>query len=167
MKLAPLQLDHYHFTSLSILARENINIQESEHNSVLYPKFEQNDIKTTISLGEPENETDPHQFVVLLNIFCDPEKNSTFPYSFAASLEGVFTITHTGPLEERKKLVVCNGASMLYGAAREVLLSLSARQKYGAMLLPSANFNGMGPDSLSDKKQIPPPARQARKRPSK
>lgn len=149
MKLSPLQLDHYHFTGISILSRPDINVEAAESEGLPYPQISPNDIKTVVSLGEPEGENDPHQFVVLLHISCDPVADSPFPYVFAVSLEGVFTIKHDGPLDERKKLVVCNGASMLFGAAREALLSLSARQKYGPILLPSGNFNGMGPDSLS------------------
>lgn len=149
MKLSPLQLDHYHFTGISILSRADISVEAAEQQSTPYPKISPADIKTVVSLGEPEGEEDPHQFVVLLNVSCDPATDSTFPYVFAVGLEGVFTIKHDGPLDERKKLVVCNGASMLFGAARETLLTLSARQKYGPMLLPSGNFNGMGPDSLS------------------
>jgi preprotein translocase subunit SecB len=152
MKLSPLQLDHYHFTGISIVARDDISLNEVEGENSPYPKFGPDDIKTVVSLGEPEGESDAHQFVVVLSISCNPPDTSAFPYIFAVNVEGVFTIKHDGPLDERKKLVVCNGASMLFGAAREVLLSLSARQKYGPMLLPSGNFNGMGPDSLSSKK---------------
>lgn len=145
MKLSPLQLKHYHFTGISILARPGVVPEESAVDSESYPVFGPDELSTNVSLGLPEEDVDPHEFAVLLVISCEPSEESKFPYVFAVSLEGVFSIKHDGELEERKKLVVCNGASMLYGAAREVLLSLTARQKHGPMLLPSANFNGMGP----------------------
>ncbi|HRI56303.1 MAG TPA: hypothetical protein PK170_04315 [Anaerolineae bacterium] len=60
-------------------------------------------------------------------------------------MEGIFHIDHAGPLDERKRLVVINGASMLFGAIREQLLSLSGRHKFGPFLLPSLNFANLTP----------------------
>lgn len=145
MKLSPLQVKHYHFTALSVIARQDVDIEKLEYGSEPYPPTEEARLRTEISLGEPDGESDPHQFIVTLGIFSSPEKSSNFPYQFNACLEGVFTIDHDGDLEERKRLVVCNGASILYSAAREQLLSLTARHKFGPMLLPAANFNGMSP----------------------
>lgn len=154
MKLSPLQVKHYHFTELSVMARLDIDIEKLDYGSEPYPPIEEAKIRTDISLGEPDD-SDPHQFVVKLGISCGPDKDSSFPYLFSASLEGVFTIDHNGDLEERKRLVVCNGASILYGAAREQLLSLTARHKFGPMLLPAANFNGMSPSVGQDEEAVP------------
>jgi preprotein translocase subunit SecB len=160
MKLSPLQVKHYHFTALSVMARPDVDIEKLDYGSEPYPPTEEANIRVEVSLGEPSGESDPHQFVINLNITCNPGEQSHFPYLFAASLEGVFTINHEGDLEERKRLVVCNGASMLYGAAREQLLSLTARHRYGPMLLPAANFNGLAPAAeLNEKK--PPKKRKA------
>jgi len=155
MKLSPLQVKHYHFTALSVMARPDVDIGGLDYGSEPYPPTEEANIRTEVSLGEPDGESNPHQFVVILNIACNPVEQSHFPYLFAASLEGVFTIEHEGDLEERKRLVVCNGASMLYGAAREQLLSLTARHKFGPMLLPAANFNGLAPRAEPSEKAPP------------
>ncbi|MCS0607392.1 protein-export chaperone SecB [Massilia solisilvae] len=152
MKLSPLQLEHYHFTRLSITARENIDNDEMTSSTNPYPSTEGLDINTSVSLGEPGDDDDPHQFAVTLHISCAPPDDSDFPYDFDVAIEGVFSIEHKGTLEERRSLVVCNGASMLFGAAREVLLSATARQKYGPMLLPSANFYGMVPEARNQAK---------------
>ena len=148
MKLSPLQVKHYHFTTLSVIARPDVDLEKLDYGSEPYPPMKEAKLHTKILLGEPDGESDPHQFIVMLVISSNPDKTSHFPYQFAASLEGVFMIEHDGSLEERKRLVVRNGVSILYSAAREQLLSLTARHKYGPMLLPAANFSGL---SVSDK----------------
>jgi len=159
MKLSPLQVKHYHFTTLSVTARPDIDIEKLDYGAEPYPPTKEANIHVEVSLGEPDDESDPHQFVIFLIISCNPDKMSHFPYLFTTSLEGVFTIDHEGDLEERKRLVVCNGASMLYGAAREQLLSLTARHKFGPMLLPTASFNGLAPAAETNEK----PPRKRRK----
>ena len=45
----------------------------------------------------------------------------------------------------RGRLVAINGASILYGAMREHLLTLSARHRHGPVLLPCLDFRGLAP----------------------
>lgn len=146
------------------MARPDIDLGKLDYGTDPYPPMEEAKLRTEISLGELDRESDPHQFVVTLGIFCDPDKDSHFPYLFAASLEGVFTIDHKGDLEERKRLVVCNGASILYSAAREQLLSLTARHKFGPMLLPTVSFNNLSPAAEQNEEAPPPKARKPRPR---
>lgn len=150
MSLSFLQLKHYHFTGISILARPGVNPDKAVVDAESYPVFGKNELATHVSLGEVQGDADPHDFAVLLAINCDPSEKSHFPYSFVISLEGVFSIKHDGDLNERKRLVMCNGASMLYGSAREMLLSLTARQKNGPMLLPSVNFHNILPSQIEE-----------------
>lgn len=147
MKMSPLQVMHYHFNAISVAVRPGIDIDKTEFGSDVYPLLDSEKLVTSVHLGAPSGEGDPHQFALLLNVEYIPEKDSHFPYTFSVTVEGVFTIKHDGNIDERKKLVVCNGAAILYGAAREQLLALTARQKFGPMMLPSANFGGMVPES--------------------
>ena len=71
--------------------------------------------------------------------------DSVFPYSFLIEAEGLFAIDHDGALDERRRLVAINGASILYGAMREHLLTLSARHRHGPVLLPCLDFRGLAP----------------------
>lgn len=161
MKKSPLQVQHYHFTSMSVLARSGIDIDKTEFGSGPYPLLDSEKIVTTVQLGIPTDEKDLHQFALLLNVEFSPEEESQFPYSFSVGMEGVFTIDHDGDIEERKRLVVCNGAAILYGAAREQLLSLTARHRFGPMMLPSADFRGLGPESEEKGSK---PAKSSRRR---
>lgn len=152
MKMSSLQVKHYHFTAISVVSRAEIDIDKTDFGSDIYPVLDDEILHTSVHLGEPADDGDPHQFALLLEIQYSPEKDSHFPYTFSVTLEGVFIIEHDGDIEERKQLVVCNGAAILYGAARDQLLTLTARQKFGPMMLPSANFRGLVPESHKPKK---------------
>lgn len=144
MKFSTLQLKHSHFTALSIVAREDI---QPEHLGSVrpYPELAEADLKTHVQLGTPDDNPDPHEFMVILAIHCDPDSNSMIPYRFTARMEGVFEIEHDGPLEERTRLVVINGAGILFGTIREQILALTGRHKHGPLMLPSLDFRSLSP----------------------
>lgn len=144
MSLSPLQLKHYHFTALSLKARADFAPALLDSSGEPYPSMADIDLVPEITLSEPEDDATQH-FVVTLAIAHEPVADSSFPYAFAAAVEGIFALEHDGPLEERKRLVVANGASMLFSAIREQLLALSARHKFGPMLLPSLCFTDLQP----------------------
>lgn len=156
MKMSSLQVKHYHFTAVSVVAREEIDIEKTEFGDDIYPIVNSEQLHTTVQLGAPSGESDPHQFALQLSIQYSPEKKSHFPYAFSVTVEGVFSIEHEGDIDERKALIVCNGSAILYGAAREQLLLLTARQKYGPMMLPSANFRDMVPEPPKKKRASKP-----------
>lgn len=161
MKFSPLQLLHSHFIALSIVAREDMEPGVHIQSKGLYPKLIESDLKTIVQLGNPDDEPDPHEFMVRLAVTCSPESGSAIPYRFASRMEGVFLIDHDGPLDERRRLVVINGASMLFGTMREQILTLTSRHKYGPLLLPSLDFRTIGPSKAeTPQKEIPKPKRK-------
>lgn len=140
-----LQLEHYHFTECVVVARD-VEFDDIEVEGP-YPSFAKQKIHSTVNIATQESDDNPHSFLLTLEIECDPEDNSSFPYLFSFKVEGVFECNYSeDDLEERKKYVVCNGSSMLYGAVREVLITLTSRQKYGPLLLPTTSFMNMQHD---------------------
>lgn len=164
MNLSPLQLEHYHFYQLSLVSRDNIEIDPDR--KTLYPPINEDEVHTKVVLLTSD-EPDPHEFIVRLQVRSElTSANSDFPYTFDVDIEGMFSIDHDGEIEDRKRLVVCNGASILYGSIREQILSLSARHRYGPVMLPTASFLKLAP---VDDPTPPPdePAKAVRKRTSK
>jgi len=161
MKLSPLQLLHSHFTTVSIIAKEEVTSEVSEESGAQYPKVLGSDVVTEVTLGVPDDENDPHQFVVKLGVSSNTDANASIPYRFAVQMEGIFEIEHDGTMEERTRLVVINGASMLFGSIREQSLTLTSRHKHGPLLLPSLDFRSLGPEPESE------PAENVRKSPEK
>jgi preprotein translocase subunit SecB len=152
MKLSPLQLLHSQYTAISLFARE-IPSPPADRPSACYPAASTESFTTKIELGMPEGEEDPHHFMVSLAVSSEKELPDDFPYQFAVLLEGEFHIDHDGDLEERTRLVVINGASMLFGVIREQLLSLTLRHKNGPLMLPSLDLRALGPKRKNDTPQ--------------
>ncbi len=150
MKLSPLQLVHSQFTAISVISKEMAQMEPSSADSP-YPDVTEHDIKTEITLGLPDDSVDPHDFFILLGISSTDEDAKTIPYRFAAKIEAVFRFDHDGGIEERKRIVVINGASMLYGIIREQILTLTMRQKNGPLLLPSLDFRALSEQSRKEK----------------
>lgn len=143
MKLSPLQLLHSQFLGISIVARK-VDLTALFASSDSYPIVEPDNIVHRIELGQP-NEGASNEYALKVSLHTAKELPDTFPYRFAVQIEGVFQIEHDGNIDERKRLIVVNGASMLIGIIREQLLVLTLRHKNGAFLLPSIDLRGLSP----------------------
>jgi len=142
MQAAMLQLKHYHFNAFSLSCRAQVVDFPHLDAGQMYPALQAEELRPHISHAEPDT-VDPREFVVTLKLDHAPADDSVFPYSFMIEAEGLFTIDHDGDLDERRRLVAVNGASILYGAMREQLLTLSSRHRYGPVLLPCLDFRGL------------------------
>ena len=140
---ASLQMKHSHFTRTILEPLPGFDSQSLVNNEELYPSFDGVPLTSKVILGEPEGVDDPAEFVVTLALTCHPGEAQQFPYRFELTMEGLFQINHEGDLEKRKQLVVVNGVSILYGAMREYLLTLTARHRHGPVLLPCRDFRGL------------------------
>jgi preprotein translocase subunit SecB len=96
-------------------------------------------LETSRSL-RPHTE-DPHKFLLVLTIRLgsnSPDKE--VPYTAMLTIEGEFEVAAAYPESKRDELVNITGASMLYGACREMLANLTARSSHGMSTLPSVSF---------------------------
>lgn len=139
MNRSPLQLQYYHFVTLALHAREGLNPANLAGNESPYPDFEGVHLEPEVSLFSDDNAGDCGPYLLRLEMAYKPEDDH-FPYSFEVIIEGVFGLKDSASIEDCKKTVVINGASVLYSAAREQLMTLSGRHMYGPMLLPALNF---------------------------
>ena len=162
MKPSPLQLHHYHFTSLAITVAQGFDLSKMASGESPYPQIDPEDLKVEIRAGEPESDGS-ELFVVSVAVAYEPPANSAFPYEFSASVEGVFTLDVTDDGQDREKIVVVNGAGMLMGAIREQLLTLSARHRFGPMLLPTLDLRQLAPEENTEETVATKPKRKAAK----
>lgn len=140
MNRSPLQLKHYHFLSLALHANEDFDPATIAGAEGPYPSFEGIQLEPEVSLFSNDEDGDCGPYLLRLEMAFMPDENKPFPYGFHLTIEGVFSIEDSSGLDDCKKTVVINGASVLYTAAREQLLTLSSRHVYGPMLLPTLNF---------------------------
>jgi preprotein translocase subunit SecB len=96
-------------------------------------------VTTQYSVGRTD--TDKHQWRVILKAAYGPsEQQKDCPYQGQTEMIGWFTVSDQWPEERAEELVSVNGASILYGAIREMLLTVTARSSHGPFMLPTMSF---------------------------
>ncbi len=137
---SPMQLRHYHFLRVEVAARESLLDDLDNSQQAPNVDFEGIPLEPEVSLFSSEDDGEHGPYMLRLALKYDPPQGSTFPYRFDVALAGIIEVTAPDKLDDCKRLTVINGASMLYSAAREMLLTLTSRHLYGPMLLPTLNF---------------------------
>ena len=125
----PLQLESYSFTDLELHA--NSEYAEAGNAPPTYA--------LTVEPVVAEDEQDGGWSVVL-SIHTEPEQGTTGPYQAQVNMVGRFRVSKDYPSERARDLVQITGSSILYSAAREMLLLLSSRTVWGPMQLPTVSF---------------------------
>lgn len=156
MQQSRLRLEHYNLMHLHLEP-----VLEAESAALgSYADFEKATLGSSIQFSPVELPNGESHYSVDLTLTAGPkEGQSNFPYRLKIQLLGIFDGRDL-PEEKREALVAVNGASMLYGVAREVLLSLTSRSVGGPVMLPTVEFSQFG-DSLQKNRQAEPLAREA------
>jgi preprotein translocase subunit SecB len=132
MKASPLNLLDYYITELSVSANKAFNLQKPSQ-----LKFEDLVVqRNLVHLDNPKGP--PWELRLQVRHAAAPERNAA--YGFALELVGHFEVPPSFPPERVKTLIEVNGASMLYGAARQVIRNATAQGPHNPVLLPSASF---------------------------
>jgi len=92
-----------------------------------------------------DQQDDPRDFLITLNFGIDNKTGKKAPYDIEVGVIGVFNVLPSLPIEKREDLVTVNGASILYGVIREIVLSLTSRFAEGPLTLPGMNFEDTAP----------------------
>jgi preprotein translocase subunit SecB len=130
MKASPLLLRHYYVISLNVAA--NPNFKPDQPIDLSWEDFS----------VESEYSPAPHtaQWQVRLHVQHRAHAQRNYSYSFSVEMLGLMNVNPSFPADRHKELVEVNGASMLYGAAREIIRSATAHGPFLAILLPSVSF---------------------------
>lgn len=133
---APLEIISYFFPSVSVAADPQFNPEDK--------RFEP-DLKVKVGV---ERENDNNSYQVALDISFEPEsEEKSYPYSVHLVAIGIFKVAPDFP--DPEKLLRITGASIIYGAAREFVITITSRGPWGPVMLPSISF--MQPEDLSKK----------------
>lgn len=137
MQQSPLNLDHYHFLSVSVNHDENYKGSKSD----LYPDISKAELNATISVTNPLDE-DKKEFGLRLQLSLKPKKEGGYPYIINISIEGFFTVLKDLKQEgfDRENFVAINGSAVLFGVLREMIMMLTSRFPAGPVMLPTVNF---------------------------
>lgn len=137
MQISPLQLTQHFFTKVAIDQRDKTLVEPT------FKPFALDKVKMDVQLesGTAEDEKEePKHFMIRLGITLDKERQHDIPYDISIELVGFFEVSKSMPIEKRAELVLANGASILYSAARESILSITSRFMKGHITMPTVNF---------------------------
>lgn len=143
MKPSPLELYDYKLTCL--------RIEQAGSERSMSPKrsdgrvsLDDAKVRASVDIGEPDapsgEEGDARHFAIRLRIFVQPEPGKAFPYTIEVGLEGFFAVHGNDEPADARALAAVNGTSVLYGVARDVVLTQTMRFGEGAVMLPSVHF---------------------------
>lgn len=92
------------------------------------------------TLATAEENKGSHTFVVMLGIAIDNTEGKPSPYLLDMTALGLIEVNEQVDQEKRADLAAVNGASLIYGAIRELVTTLTARSIAGPFVLPTMDF---------------------------
>jgi preprotein translocase subunit SecB len=149
MAQSPLYIEGYTLSKLEW--NENSEVVLDTEKKKLDQQFE-------VLTGLQKHPTEEGRWRVALDVNSVDTGDSN-PISFKVTYTGYFRVNEGFPAENAEQLVAVNGSSILFAAAREMLMLLSGRSTHGAFILPSVSFidiqlstttSGTGADPASD-----------------
>ena len=132
----PLQLETYFYTKIYIDAGHPDGVSKDETTDVVV------NTKTTIK----QNIEYPDKWMVILNINTKTRDDKPIPYNIDIEVVGMFEIMSNLEAAKKEAMIRVNGASILYSAAREFILTITGRGPWNAWNLPTISFLNMKKD---------------------
>lgn len=97
--------------------------------------------QTTLEVGAPTPESgEDRAYIISLGIVVDNSEGKVVPYKLDLNAVGVIEVSDKVEREARADLAAVNGASIIYGAIRELVTTLTSRCIPGPLLLPTMDF---------------------------
>jgi preprotein translocase subunit SecB len=136
MKYSPLQLLRYLVPEVSCSANPSFDPEKDYEAGT-----EQLSVSAVVTQQQAPEKFTGHSWSVEMRISQKLKEGQNSPYTFEVALVGFFACGGgLPPAAEEERFVRVNGSSMLYGAAREIIRSLTARGPWGEIFLASASF---------------------------
>jgi preprotein translocase subunit SecB len=131
MKLSPLQLLEYFVAEFHYSVNSRYDAKKD-----LELKPDELTTETTCNPGK----SNPRLWTVTIDVKYQPAAETNTPYVFSLSLVGFFEVAKAFDETRVALLVKTNGASVLYGTAREIIREQTSRGPAGPFLLPTTSF---------------------------
>ena len=141
--------------SQSVLQLERYFISKVQIEAVQKTSFP-TEIGSSTKLEVARNNQEPNRYVVSLTVAVTGSDQKPPPYVGEVQVIGFFQVHPELPADKQAQIASVNGASILYGVAREMIANVTARGPWPAVILPCVNFNQ--PDAPG---AIPPPGQDA------
>lgn len=139
MQLSPLQLMEYAFEGVSVTPVDGFDNAKRDPALV----FTSNGMKLQSEAGiAVMNEGEKHSdYGLRFTLVVGAKEASAVPYDIRVTVAGGVRMHGGGTQEQRQNLALVNGTSLLFGAVRDLVASVTSRSRYGQLLLPTLNFS--------------------------
>ena len=130
----PLQLEHYFFEKMHCVANPDFDFEQAEEENLA----DSDDF--LVKTGLARNTENEQEFQIRVEAQFQPGNSKSARYEFEFSAVGFFKVDPDFEHDDIERLVQINGASVLYSAMREFVLTITSRGPYGPLMLPTINF---------------------------
>lgn len=150
MRVSPLQPKGHVFEEVSIQAQLDEN-----HSPIPAVGFDFAGVRILCDVGHADAEEEGSaptndSMLVSLRLRITNEEGKKCPYKVTVAVSGIFKwLNKDTEQEKRRDLTVVNGATILYGAIREMVMTVTSRSVSGQILLPAVNFEDNRPSLLA------------------
>lgn len=128
---SPISCDNYFVTEMNLSANDGYDPEKDSDLDISDIQVESNIAKVT---------PDGDQWAVALSVEQNVPAEKNAPYNFVVRLVGLFTMVEGLTAERVEQLLLTNGSSILFSAAREILRDMTAKGPYSPLLLPTLSF---------------------------
>lgn len=153
MTKPPITVQHYFFPYVEIAADPEYNPENTNDTA--------DSFETKVSIdNSPENNL--YQVMLDISLFPENEEKKN-PYSIHLVAVGLFTVEDN--YQDKENLLKITGASILYSAAREYIITLTSRGPWPPLFLPTISFlppqkqddagSSLAPKKQGVKKNVP------------
>lgn len=172
MKLAPIQLLQLFFKKVSVELDERHAPREPFNPFTTIFVFDGVDITTEFSIGEidPDHERG-RLFLVTLRVVVNNQPSDEglerkfCPYLIEVDVRGVVVVLKGAEkLAPPEDLAAVNGASLLWSAVREQVLTTTSRMLAGPVTLPTMNFHDLKQGTRAAEPNVPATESKASRR---
>ncbi len=112
------------------------------------------DPQINVNIMAGQRKGSPRNWAFTLTIAPAAESAHLIPFEFKIVMHGLFEVDKDFPEDRADLLAKVNAPSLLYSAAREVLMQLSGRNGYPPFILPTITF--LEPEKKQEEQSHPP-----------
>lgn len=160
MKPAPINLLEYFVTDLALSANPEFATERPI-------ETKEGDFDVKVRQQPAPKAADDHRWQVTLEIIHQSVQGTNVPYAFRVVMVGFFKSESYVKTEDEERMVRIQGASVLYGMAREIVRAMTGRGPHRPVILPTVSFYDAKPSQPAsapapeDSTAAPPAAAQS------
>lgn len=142
MQLSPLQLLEYVFDGVSVQPVKGYRPDPDVSPTLVFFPGKLS-LSAQVGIDLLAEEVKYSDYGVSLALKVGPKSDEQAPYEVNVTVKGLVRMHLTqaeGQAEERRVRALVNGVSLLYGAVRDQVMTITSRSVHGPFLLPSVSF---------------------------